>query len=336
MRKKVRYPSEEYRLVESLRPYCGRTHDSFYNVGIGDDAADRICTGGERLAFTADAAVENTHFRLDYMSLAEIGYKTMITNASDCAAMGAVPEAALVQAVIPHGADKPQASLKALYQGFDKACRQYRLGIIGGDLARGDIWTIAITMIGRLFNPARPLLRRGAMEGDGVWVTGRPGASGAGLAALRKWGRGKSDQRFRTLVRAHIAPQARVECARKLVDDGRVHAAMDISDGVAKECLTLAFDNELAIDLAIPDSLASPAMKRLAAELNGDWRDWTLNGGEDYELLFAAAESFDPAPLRCKGMPLFRIGSFKRGRGVFLHRPDGSVKEIRKGGWDHF
>jgi thiamine-monophosphate kinase len=63
-----------------------------------------------------------------------------------------------------------------------------------------------------------------------------------------------------------------------------------------------------------------------------------LHGGEDYELLFAASPE-TKMPRSIAGVPITRIGRFKRrGRGPQVTRieEDGTVSEMRRGGWEHF
>ena len=68
-----------------------------------------------------------------------------------------------------------------------------------------------------------------------------------------------------------------------------MHALIDVSDGISKDSRTLSFENGLGIELVGEPACVSPAARSLARELDVDWREWYLNGGEDYELLFAAA-----------------------------------------------
>jgi thiamine-monophosphate kinase len=328
------YPSAEYRILESLRKYCNFTPDTRYPLGIGDDAAVRQCGRNERLVITGDTMVEEVDFSLAYMTLPEVGYKIMAANVSDCAAMGAVPDAALIQLVFPKPCPNIEKEIRALYRGFHRACRQWALPIIGGDLSGGTVWTIAVTLIGRVMGRDRVLKRTGAVAGDGLWVSGWPGSSAAGLAALRAWPRKRIPAEFSTVVDAHIAPQARVESGRLLAGCKSVHAMIDVSDGISKESRTLSFDNRLKIELAVEPSMAQPAMLQLAKALDVDWRTWFLHGGEDYELLFAAADNFDPGSIALP-QPVFKIGQFKHGSGVFLRQTNGKFVNLPDGGYDH-
>src|SRR5690606_15402515 len=59
--------------------------------GIGDDAAV-IDIGEEYLVLSTDMLVEGIHFDLTYAPLQHVGYKAIVVNVSDIAAMNARPE----------------------------------------------------------------------------------------------------------------------------------------------------------------------------------------------------------------------------------------------------
>ncbi len=331
------FPSSEYKLLNSLKPLLNYRKTRRYPLPIGDDAAVRICGAGEKLVLTADSFVQDVHFSLKYMTLEDVGYKAMAVNLSDCAAMAALPDCALVQIIFPQkqGAAKVTADVKRLYTGMGTACRRWEFPITGGNLSRGPCWIIDITLLGRM-ERSRVLLRTGARHGDGLWVTGNPGEAAAGLAALRKWGRRGAPPAYRSLAARHVRPVPRIELGRALAREPRVHAFIDISDGVAKECRTLAYENNLGIDLAVGPACVSPTVRLLAGRLGKDRLEWFLHGGEDYELMFAAAPAFDPAAFADYGVPISRIGTFSRLlRGVRLRRADGPATNLGPGGWDH-
>jgi thiamine-monophosphate kinase len=332
------FPSSEYKLLNSLKPFLHYKKSRRYPLPIGDDAAIRTCSAKERLILTADSFVQDVHFRLSWMTLAEVGFKAMAINLSDCAAMGAAPDGALVQIIFPKAlpAAKTVADIRRLYTGLFAACKRWDFPIIGGNLSAGPCWIVDITLLGRAEKPGRLLLRTGAKKGDTLWVTGRPGESGAGLAALARWGRKAVPRRYKELVLRHVRPTPRMEIGCALAANPLVHALIDISDGVAKECRTLAYDNRLGISLDAAPACVSDVTKRVAAELGIDWREWYLGGGEDYELLFAADPSFDARPIASHSKVLFtRIGSFSpRGAGAAVPFGDLAAAGM-PGGWDH-
>jgi thiamine-monophosphate kinase len=337
--KRATYPSEEYKLLQSLKPFLNYKKTARYPIGIGDDAAIRETAGGERLVFTADTMVENVHFSLDYMTFQEVGYKAMVTNLSDLAAMGALPDGALIQLIFPEKkrqANIPKA-IQHIYKGIHSACLAWGFPVIGGNLSKGPCFIIDVTLIGRTEKKGRLLLRQGAENGDSLWVTGLPGQSGAGLAALQKWGSLVNTPRpFRQLVKKHIRPVPRVELGRLLADDPLVHAMIDVSDGISKECHTLAFENNLGILLGpLKQGWLGP-LRKLGSMIRQDHMRWFLSGGEDYELLFAASPRFDPVPFKRYDCALTKIGTFcSSAKEVHLKLNNDTIINVEKSGWDH-
>jgi thiamine-monophosphate kinase len=339
--KTQKYPSQEYALLKSLEPFLNYTKSTRYPIGIGDDAAVRRSRGPETLIFTADTMAEGVHFSLEYMTLREVGYKAMCVNLSDCAAMGARPDGALAQIIFPGTLSRREvaAGMRAVYEGFRQACIKWNYPIIGGNLSKGPCWIIDITLIGRMEKGARPVMRTGARSGDILWVTGMPGSSAAGLAALRKWGKAaRRDECFAGLVRAHIHPIPRLEIGMNLARNPAVHAVIDVSDGIAKECRTIAYDNNVGIVLDCRRLDFPSPMRALAKGLRIDCLQWFLYGGEDYELLFTAAADFNPdKAARTLAVTLTKIGMVTdRVKGVFFkNKNDTMIKVNKASGWDH-
>ena len=67
--------------------------------GVENDAADL----GGGLVVTQDTLVEGVHFRLDWLSWRELGFRAAAVNLSDLAASGADPEALVVSLSLPSG-----------------------------------------------------------------------------------------------------------------------------------------------------------------------------------------------------------------------------------------
>jgi thiamine-monophosphate kinase len=307
--------------------------DDIYETGIGDDAAVRRCTDN-RVVLTTDLTVENVHFTTELMTLEEVGYRAMVSNVSDCAAMGALPEAALVQLVFPGGGSKVKDDIKEIYKGFSKACRKWNFPVIGGDLSHGCHWVIGITLLGRIPDGSRPVMRKGATAGDYLWLSGMPGMSAAGFEALKTWGREGVPPQYCSLVDAHITPEPRVEYGLSLALCKEVHAMMDLSDGISKDAATLGFENSLGVLLDFHSLQPPSAMVRLSQELKCSWLEWVLHGGEEYKLLFAASPSFDPEKISINQAVC--IGKFTdRFNGVRILQ-NGMENEIQLKGWDHF
>ena len=330
------FPSGEYELIDIIRSLAGENFNSAYEVKIGDDAAVRRCSGDERLVMTADISVENVHFSLDYMTIEEAGYKAMVSNLSDCAAMGAVPDGAIIQLVFPKNTPDLTSKVKSLYKGFSEACSRWEFPLIGGDLSGGSVWTIAITLLGRVDKGRRVLTRRGIKTGDRLWVSGVPGRSAAGLEALKRWGRESFPRRYESFLNAHIRPAPGVELGLQLASLSSVHALMDLSDGLSKDVATLSYENGLGFLFETIDLQKLTLMVELAKELGKEWKEWFFHGGEDYELLFAAQESFDPSSLPGSDLEFISLGRFSdKYKGLAVQCEGGRVEPLGLGSWDH-
>ncbi|MCL2690034.1 MAG: thiamine-phosphate kinase [Chitinispirillia bacterium] len=335
-----KFPSNEYELIERIQKCLSVScqQENSYEEMIGDDAAIRLNrTAGERLIITADISVEDVHFSLKTMSLEEAAYRAMVSNLSDCAAMGAKPDSALVQLVFPKNCADIGASVENVYKGFGRACDKWKFPIVGGDLSGGGKWTIAVTLIGSADPQERVLKRSGICDGDVLWVTGTPGESAAGLAALLQWGREKGSEKYPQFVNAHITPVPRIDEGRALAACQDVHAMMDLSDGLSKDIATLCFDNKLGFIFENPaEKYGYEEMITLSKELNCDWKNWFFHGGEEYELLFACDPSFHPYALdKLSNVKLLRLGSFtSKLSGVRVRQGDDAV-ELESRGWDH-
>ena len=327
---KNKFPSNEYGLIRRIQEILPPVNHAPYELTIGDDAAIRLNNiSGEKLIITADISVENVHFSVDTMTFEEIGYRAMAGNLSDCAAMGATPDSALVQLVFPARCVDVNTAIKNIYTGFARVCERWAFPVVGGDLSGGEIWTIGITLIGAVPPGGRVLKRTGIVDGDALWVTGTPGESAAGLAAVRRWGRGGVPQQYQRFVNAHLSPVPRIGEGQALAACQSVHAMMDLSDGLSKDAGTLCYDNNLGL---LFDGELSPSaeMIHLADELAVDWRDWFFHGGEEYELLFACAPAVDPrGVINCKNIT--RLGHFTSGlAGMFT-----GTDELISKSWDH-
>ncbi len=332
------YPSGEYKLLAEIQKTLGPAAfpGGPYELTLGDDAAVRRGVSGERMILTADIAVQNVHFTLDIMSFTEIGFRTMASNVSDCAAMAALPEAALVQLVFPRNTRDLQKKIIALYRGFAEACRKWNFKLVGGDLSGGTAWTIGITVLGVAPAHGRLLRRTGARPGDALWVSGFAGRSAAGLFALQKWGRNHVPRRYRGLVECHVRPNPPVNLGIALGRCRNVHAMMDLSDGISKDGRTLCYDNRLGVELSFDGLKVPDDMMALSRELNIPWQEWALHGGEEYELLFAASKSFSQADVPVKyGRGLIQLGVFTDNHRDMVVRESGRIRKVPKRSWDH-
>lgn len=144
-------------------------------VGIGDDAAVIKMDKGRYLLATCDSLVEDVHFKSELITPEQLGRKLVAINVSDIAAMGGVPKHLLVSLVIPK--NTPDQFVDRLYNGISKACKKYGVGVIGGNMSRGEKLVIDGFLIGEV-DQKQLVTRKGAKAGDVVLLTGALGKRG--------------------------------------------------------------------------------------------------------------------------------------------------------------
>src|SRR6056297_1234021 len=98
--------------------------------GIGDDAAI-MQFGNNQAVVTTDMLIEGVHFDLMYTPLKHLGYKAIVVNLSDVAAMNARPTQVTVS-VAMSGKFSVEA-VDELYAGIYQACENYHVDLVGGD-----------------------------------------------------------------------------------------------------------------------------------------------------------------------------------------------------------
>ena len=259
----------------------------------GQDAEGPVLGGG-RVA-TTDVLAEGVHFRLEWTSFRDLGYKAAAVNLSDLAAMGAEPEGLVIGFGAPTDAEVEQ--VVQLYEGLNEA----DVPVLGGDTTRTPSWFLAVTAFG---TSERVPGRAGAVPGDALVVTGPLGGSAAGRHVLEHGLEG-----FDELVTAHRRPPLRLQEGQAL---SRVaHAMVDLSDGIGADARRIA---ERSGRKVVLDVEAIPRAARI--DKVADLPFWTL--GEDYELLAALT----PEDAAASGFTV--VGRIEEGSGV----------EPELAGWD--
>jgi thiamine-monophosphate kinase len=302
-------------------------------LGIGDDAAVWQASRSRRSVITTDALVDGVHFRTAQMSAAQIGHRAMAANLSDIAAMGARPVLATVALGI--AADTSEEWIRELYGAMAALLRRFGASIAGGDLVRSPALTLSITVVGDV-SQSRLKTRAGGRAGDVLAVTGKLGASRAGLALLDA--PLALDPQLAAAARAAFAtPEPRVREGCWLGASVAVRAMMDCSDGVSTDVARLAAASDCgAVIERVP---VAPAAAAVADAAGDDPLDYALSGGEDFELLVAVAPRAFPrlqaAFARRFGRPLERLGALSAAPGIVLATDGKTPSALAPGGWDH-
>lgn len=315
----------EFALIAQLaRELTGAPPSRALEVGIGDDAAV-LRVGKERLVVSVDDQVEGVHFDRRWLTSADIGYRALQAAASDLAAMGATPLAAVVSLHVPRGF--PAAELGRLARGQAQAARRLGCPVVGGNVARATMLSVTTTVLGRV---KKPLLRSGALPGDELWVMGELGLARAGLLLHQQ--RLRVPARLRPVAaRARAAwarPEALIGAGQRLL--GRARAVIDVSDGLAGDVQHLAAKGGIkaVVEARALAALISPELADLADLLGEPGVALALTGGEDYALLCAGPRARRPAGAKV-------VGRIERGRGSELELETGQRFKLGPG-FDHF
>jgi thiamine-monophosphate kinase len=261
------------------------------------------------LVVTQDALVEDVHFRLDWTSWRDLGWKAAAVNLSDLAASGAEPLGLVITLAAP--AATQSADVLELYGGIAET----GVPVIGGDTTEAPQLVLSVTALGR--SPRVPG-RSGARPGDLLVVTGPLGASAAGFEALRN---GLDSP----LVRAHLRPPLRLEEGRRLA--AVASAMLDLSDGLAADAAHLAARSGCRVVVELERVPVPEAMSDIANRLNRSRWELVCAFGEDYELLAA----LPPAAAAACGFPV--VGRCEAGAGVALLL---GGEPLPLAGWEHF
>jgi thiamine-monophosphate kinase len=225
-------------------------------AGPGDDVAIvRPSDRRELLVLKTDCVVERVHFRMN-ATPETIGWKAMMRPLSDFAAVSAVPEFALITLMV--NKTREVRWVEAVYRGLRRAASRFKVQIVGGETsATPGPAAISVSVSGRV-ERRRWVSRSGGRAGDHLFVSGRLGNSLAGK---------------------HLRFVPRITESRWLTANFRIHAMMDLSDGLGADLPRLARASRVGFEI---DKTVVPREPGVSVE-------HAINDGEDYELLFALA-----------------------------------------------
>lgn len=302
-------------------------------LGLLDDAAVIDPPSGRQLVLTADALVSGVHF-LPEDPAALVARKLLRVNLSDLAAMGAEPIGYLMTTALP--AECGEDWLAGFAAGLAADQSEFAITLLGGDsVATPGPATLSITAIGSV-RKGHAIRRSGAQPGDGIFVSGTIGDAALGLRVLRGELAGLDDAERRFLAGRYHLPLPRLALGARLL--GIAHAMLDVSDGLVGDLGHICAASRVGAVLEA-DRVPLSAAARRALSGNGDLLPLVLAGGDDYELVFAAARGNDAAIEELAkelALPITRIGRFEAGDGVRVVGGTGEDIDLAYRGYRHF
>lgn len=245
-------------------------------VGPGDDCAVVARDETWDTLLKTDVVVEGIHFTPD-TAPERIGRKALARAVSDIAAMGGIPEHALITLLV-HPA-RSMSAIEGIYKGISVLAAQFGISIAGGETAAlpYDGLVINVALTGRV-ETGTAILRSGGSPGDLIYVSGALGGSFSS--------------------EHHLDFTPRVELARAILSAGmHPSAMMDLSDGVAADLPRLAAASQCGFEITPHLVPCNP----------GCSIEQALNDGEDYELLLTLPAEQSHL-LSASNIKLFPIG----------------------------
>lgn len=272
----------EFGLIERIARLV-KIKDENVLLGIGDDAAAVKADSELLTLLTSDILIENVHFRLDFSTAYQLGYKAIISNISDIAAMAGLPRYGLISLGIKPGTEV--GFIEDLYQGILAGAGEYKVEIVGGDTVQSLAGlVIAVALTGEV-EPNLLRKRSGAQLGDSILVTGKLGASAAGLYLLLN--PEKEVPQAEILKKVHLLPKARVQEARIAARLGAT-ALEDISDGLASEIGHICEQSQVGAKIFSSQVPIAEGVAQVGQLSGRSALELALKGGEDYELVMIA------------------------------------------------
>jgi thiamine-monophosphate kinase len=296
-------------------------------LGVGDDCALFATAPGMQLAVSSDMLVEGRHF-LPTVAPDRLGHKALAVNLSDLAACGAKPLAFTLALALPR---IDEDFLEGFTRGLLALADEHGCELIGGDTTQGPL-NLCLTVFGEVPH-GQALLRSGAKLGDDVYVSGTLGDARLALEVFR--GRvvleGVSFERVRIAMER---PQPRV--ALGLALRGIATSAIDVSDGLLGDLAHVLRRSNVGAELQVDAMPCSDELRALPAALQ---REFTLAGGDDYELVFTAPPQRAPqvaAAASAARTGVTRIGRVGAAPGMRLIDRDGGAVVNTFSSFDHF
>lgn len=323
----------EFGFIDRIRPETLVRPESVIK-GIGDDCSVCRSTRDFVTLLTTDLLVEDVHFQREKIAPTLLGRKSIAVNLSDIAAMGGTPKEALVSIAIP---DTVQLeTLDAIYEGMKSMAREFGVNLVGGDTTASTLsLVINVALVGEA-REEEVLYRSGAEQGDIVFLTGPVGAAAAGLDSLLE---NRSFDRQDALLEAHLDPHPHVREGRIIAGLGVAHSLIDVSDGLAGDLGHICTESGVGAIIEEGKIPTTELFRAYCEHFRLDPTRLEINVGEDYVLLGTVPETSAgklEKALESAGCEFFRIGGIVEEPGVRLLAPDGSTREIKPAGWNHF
>jgi len=319
----------EFDLIKNIDKLIQKNLPQTNGVGIGDDCALLSdLNPNYDILITKDLLVEGVHFKTSTCSFSDIGYKSAIVNISDLISKGATPTNAFIGLSIPKNINS--GDIMNWYKGFIQACKKYNIAISGGDTTSSKKhFFISVTLLGKA-PKNKAILRSGAEINDCVYVLGNLGESSLGLEMLSSK---NITNKIHRATRIHLRPIIFYEKWFEIINNKKINASIDISDGLMQDASHIAKKSNVRIIINKDSNWQYVNSEYKKAENKWAMLKHILNGGEDYAILFTTKEEIE------EGKNLIKVGyveEYTKKKSVLLKDKNGVNIIYTKLGYNHF
>jgi thiamine-monophosphate kinase len=321
----------EQGLLERLHRFCPADV-------VGDDGAILAIAPHKSIVVTTDVLVDQVHFSDRTTSPFDVGWRAVAANLSDLAAMGAKPLGITVGLSLP-GAT-PVSWIESVYQGMSACLKIYHTPLVGGDVCRSTVVSLAITALGEV-SPQRAICRHQAQPGDAIVITGLHGLSRGGLELLLNPDRANvlTPEESDRLIAAHQRPRPRLDVLDYLreMPEPVAIAGMDSSDGLGDAIQQLCQRSGVGAIIEGSSIQVFSGLTKLMG-YHTAWT-WVFQGGEDFELVLCMPESAAVNLVQKLGEEAAIIGSITANREIVITEVQQGVEEkifLSGAGFQHF
>lgn len=326
----------EFGLIDQIAQLFGKRGDEG-ETGIGDDCAVIPYKDDLSLLITTDMLIEDRHFRRDWISAEDLGYKSLAVNLSDISAMGGKPLHAFLSIGLPE--DLSLVWVEDFFRGTHDLANAHNVKLMGGDTTKSPCpMVINYTILGEI-KTENVLWRSAAEPGDQMAVLGNLGESGAGLKLLLEQKPPYSSDEQK-LIDAHHRPRLFVDEAQFLAEPKGVHAMIDLSDGLLSDGGHIAKESVVTLELESEKITITQPLQNVCEKHSWNPLELALASGEDYGLLFTIdgerAEALNRDFKATFGYSFSIIGEVKSGLAELKLLKNGNPLDLGKSGFDHF
>jgi thiamine-monophosphate kinase len=296
------------------------------NASFVPEDVESFKIGKKRLIVKVDTLVESTDLPPG-MKLDDAARKSIVSCVSDFAAKGVKPIFGIISLTIPKRFSRP--NIENLAKGFQKAAKEFRLKILGGDTNEGKELVINFS----LFGVTEKIVNRKGAKANHVIITSGPfGYTGAGLSILLK--NKKSSKKFGAKAkRAVFKPNCRLMFGLK--NKNYFSSSMDSSDGLSTTLNEMSSQSKKKFVVTSMPSENNVLEFATSNKLN--LNDLILNSGEEYEIVATTSKANLPKikkDAKKHRINVYEIGYVTKGTGVFYKR-NGKLVRMKDKGWQH-